>query len=98
MIDGGGTSEIISTGLSKSGENIGGVNVLSESIPAGWTNQQVWDNVNEPWLRAAVSRDDVIRVVSDPLKDSNIFRLSDGIPSSVFSNPTSIADYLKPRS
>ncbi len=74
MIDGGGTGEIINSGLSKSGQNIGGVNVLGENIPAGWNNQQIWDNVNEPWLRAAASRDDVIRAVSDPTLPSNIYK------------------------
>jgi hypothetical protein len=48
---------------------------LSENIPAGWTDQQIWDNVNEPWLRDAASRRDVIRVVSDPTVTSNIKRL-----------------------
>lgn len=70
----GGTCEVIDSRLSKSGQNIGGVNVLSENIPSGWTDQQIWDNVNEPWLRDAASRGDVIRVVSDPTLPTNIYK------------------------
>lgn len=32
------------------------------------------DNVNEPWLRDAANRGDVIRVVSDPTLPSNIYK------------------------
>jgi hypothetical protein len=70
----GGTCEVIDSRLSKSGQNRGGVNVLSENIPASWTDQQIWDDVNEPWLRDAASRSDVIRVVSDPTKTTNIYK------------------------
>ena len=71
---GGGTSDIIDSKLSKSGQNKGGANVLSEDIPDGWTDQQIWDNVNEPWLRDAANRGDVIRVVSDPNVPTNIYK------------------------
>ena len=71
---GGGTSEIIISKLSKNGKNIGGPNVLSVDIPIGWTNQQIWDNVNEPQLDAATSRGDFIRAVSDPLSPSNKYK------------------------
>jgi hypothetical protein len=81
--------------LSKSGQNTGGANVLSEIIPSGWTDQQIWNNVNEPWLRDAANRNDVIRVVSDPLKSSNIFTDLKDIPSSVFDSPSDLATYLK---
>lgn len=70
----GGTCEIIDSGLSKLGQNPGGANVLSEEIPSGWTDQQIWDNVNEPWLRDAANRGDVIRVVSDPALPTNIYK------------------------
>jgi hypothetical protein len=70
----GGTCELIDSKLSKSGQNTGGANVLSEEIPSGWTDQQIWDNVNEPWLRDASSRGDVIRVVSDPTVPANIYK------------------------
>jgi hypothetical protein len=93
----GGTCEIIDSRLSKSGENTGGVNVLSENIPSGWTDQEIWDKVNEPWLRDAANRGDVIRVVSDPLLGLNIFKefSSLPIPKSVFDTPSNLADYLK---
>lgn len=71
---GGGTGDIINSKLSKSGENLGGPNVLSEDVPKGWADQQIWDNVNEPWLRNAANRGDVIRVVSDPTKTTNIYK------------------------
>ncbi|WP_320020395.1 hypothetical protein [Labilibaculum manganireducens] len=71
---GGGTSEIINSKLSKSGQNHGGANALSESIPDGWSDKQIWDNINEPWLRDAAERSDIIRVVSDPTLPSNIYK------------------------
>ncbi len=71
---GGGTGDIINSKLSKSGRNSGGANVLDEDIPSDWSDQQIWDNVNEPWLREAADRGDVIRVVSDPNLPSNIYK------------------------
>jgi hypothetical protein len=91
----GGTCETIDSRLSKSGQNTGGVNAFSEDIPAGWTPQQIWDNVNEPWLQNAALRGDVIRVVSDPLNIKNIFANTEGIPASVFSSSENLSNYLK---
>jgi hypothetical protein len=48
---------------------------LNEDIPSGWTDQQTWDNINEPWLRKAANRGDVIRVVSNPDVPENIYKL-----------------------
>lgn len=69
-----GTKQIIESGLSKSGKNTGGINALSETPNPNWNDQQIWNNINEPWLRDAASRNDVIRVVSDPNNPSNIFK------------------------
>ncbi len=73
-INGVGTKNIIDSGLSKSGKNVGGINALSEVPNPNWNDQQIWDNINEPWLRDATSRNDIIRVVSDPNNPSNIFK------------------------
>jgi hypothetical protein len=70
----GGTKDIIESGLSKSGRNKGGFNVLDEAVDSNWTDQQIWDNINEPWLREAAENDDVIRAISDPTDPSNIFK------------------------
>lgn len=69
-----GTKEIIDSGLSKSGKNTGGINALSETPNPNWNDQQIWDNINEPWLREAANRNDVIRVISDPNNPTNIFK------------------------
>jgi len=71
---GPGTKSIIDSGLSKTGRNTGGLNVLDAQIPAHWTDQQIWDNVNSPWLREAAQNNDIIRVISDPLSPNNIFK------------------------
>jgi hypothetical protein len=94
-IDGGGTKEIIESGLSKSGRNDGGINALSEAPDPSWNNQQIWDNINEPWLDEAIDNGDVIRVVSNPLNKNNIFSNVDGIPDSVFSSPSSLSNFLQ---
>lgn len=90
-----GTDDIINSGLSKSGKNTGGINALSEIPNPKWNDQQIWDNINEPWLKKAASRKDVIRAVSDPLKPSNVFKNLTNVPNSVFNNPNSLANYLK---
>ena len=72
---GGGTSEIIESGLFKHGENTGGINALDVNTN-GMDSFEIWNTVNKPWLEDAVLRGDVIRAVSDP-----------GIPSNM-SNPT----------
>lgn len=68
---GGGTKEIIESGLSKSGENLGGLNALDELVD-GMSSLDIWNTVNKPWLEAAVSRGDIIRAVSDPNVLSNM--------------------------
>lgn len=90
-----GTDKFIDSGLSKSGKNTGGLNVLSEVPDPNWDAQQIWDNLNEPWLRDAAKRSDVIRTVSDPLNMANVFKDVSNIPSSIFNNPTSLANYMK---
>ena len=74
---GAGTSEIINSGLSKSGKNPGGINALAEEVPSDWPDQRIWDEVNEPWLKAATERGDVIRVTSNPLDNAQKYN-SDG--------------------
>jgi hypothetical protein len=71
-----GTDALIKSGLT---ESINGVsskttfNVLNEVPNPSWTtDQQIWDNLNEPWLRDAASRNDVIRVISDPNNTINL--------------------------
>jgi hypothetical protein len=60
-----GTSVIKDSKLYKYGEDTGGVNMLDEP---NWT----WDK-NEEWLTAAANRNDVIRVVTDPTNNANIW-------------------------
>ena len=76
---GGGTSEIIESGLSKSGKNKGGLNALDEDIPPSMqgNDNAIWDNVNEPWLKQATDRGDVIRVVSNPNDLGNLYKNGD---------------------
>lgn len=68
-IHGGGISKIKESGLYNYGENIGGINIL-DAPPGTWTEQ-----LNLDWLNDAIQRNDVIRVVSDPLDDRNLFRV-----------------------
>ncbi len=94
----GGTSKIIETDLYKVGANPGGFNVLKDSriddlINAG-DIEGAWA-LNKDWLESAAKRGDVIKVVSDPLTGTNVFRDLTGVPSSVFDNPSNLADYLK---
>jgi len=91
-----GTKQVIDSKLSKSGENPGGVNILNDTRNMqGWEDQQIWDNVNEPWLRDAVNRGDDIRVLSNPLEGGNIFKDLRDVPSSVFDSSFDLADYLR---
>jgi hypothetical protein len=93
---GPGTKNIIESGLTKSAENAGGVNALNDPTNIqGWTPQKVWDDINKPWIEAAVSRGDVLRAVSDPLNINNVFNNTANIPSSAFSSPQSLSDFLK---
>lgn len=69
----GGTGELIETGLSKSGKNPKGINVLNENIPDDWTDERIWLDVNKPWLEAADARGDIIRAVSNPLDNSTLY-------------------------
>ncbi len=91
-----GTKQIIDSKLSKSGENPGGINILNDTRNTqGWSNQKIWDEINQPWLDDAIARGDNIRAVSDPLKIENVFSDITDIPTSVFSSPESLATYLK---
>lgn len=63
-VNGGGTRDIIESGLSKSGENLGGINALSFD-GSGMTELQQWA-VNRQWLDDAISRGDDIRAISNP--------------------------------
>jgi hypothetical protein len=72
---GEGTKKLIDSKLTKSGENSGGINVLNDTRDmSSWSDQQIWDIVNKPWLDAAASRGDVIRAVSDPTDFANIYK------------------------
>ena len=64
-LDGGGTQTLKDTQLFKHGENPGGFNIIDDP---NWD----WER-NVEWLTEAAERGDVIRVVSDPLKNSNIW-------------------------
>jgi hypothetical protein len=55
----GGTKEIIESGLSRSGKNVGGFNVLNDPDFSGWIT-------NKNWLDEAIERGDIIRLISDP--------------------------------
>ncbi len=68
----GVTRKIIDGAIEKFGKNTGGINALSETPDPNWNDQQIWDNINEPWLRDAANRNDVIRVVSDPNNPINL--------------------------
>lgn len=92
LSNGGGTTKLINDGLYKVGENKGGLNVLS-FIGTGMTEAQQWA-VNQGWLLAAINRNDVIRVVSDPNNISNLFRTTNGVPVSSLDSPQRIAQYL----
>lgn len=94
-VNGGGTSEIIESGLSKSGKNDGGLNALNADPSGNLSKDELWRQINEPWLREATLRGDVIRVVSDPQKIENVFTVTDDIPISVFSSPSRLFDFLK---
>ena len=59
--------------LAGQGANPGGVNILGE-VPTGLDDLTLWNTVNKPWLESAASRGDVIRAVSDPTINSNIYR------------------------
>lgn len=50
VVDGGGTREFIESGVSRSGENVGVINALSETVDPNWNNDQIWDNVTKPWI------------------------------------------------
>jgi RHS repeat-associated protein len=62
-----GTENVIATGMFRTGENTGGLNLLSLS-------RHEWSEaVNAKWLQEAIHRNDVFRVVSDPTKIENIW-------------------------
>ncbi len=69
MADGDGIKFIKENKLYVYGENVGGINILDD---ANWS----W-LLNERWLRDAVERGDVIRVVSNPAASVNLW--ADGI-------------------
>ncbi len=92
--DGSGTWIIIESKLSKYGENPSGVNILNDSRSFS-DPQKVWDEINQPWLDEAITRNDIIRAVSDPLDIKNVFANTEGIPINVFSSPENLSNYLK---
>lgn len=65
LVHGGGIKVIKEDKLYEYGENIGGINILDDP---NWNML-----VNEKWLREAVERGDIIRVVSDPTARVNIW-------------------------
>ena len=60
-----GTTAIKNSGLYKYGENIGGINLLDDS---NWS----WP-LNQNWLLSASTRGDVIRVMSNPFSNANLY-------------------------
>lgn len=62
---GKGTKEILDSGLSEYGENLGGFNLLNEP---NWSNltQAQRDILNKNWLEEAFQRGDDIRLISNP--------------------------------
>lgn len=94
-VDGGGTSKIIDSGLSKSGQNLGGLNALSFDN-SGMTPAQEW-LVNENWLNKAIDRLDIVRVISNPLNKRNIFKEGlnlNTIPDNAFIDGQTLSSYL----
>ncbi len=63
--DGQGIHKIKETGLYNYGENKGGFNILDDTE---WTLEK-----NLEWLNEAISRNDIIRVVSDPRNNNHIW-------------------------
>lgn len=86
LVDGDGIKFIKENKLYKYGENIGGVNILDD---ANWS----WP-INENWLREAVQRGDVIRVISDPRDIRNIYRMKNGHFVDAFDNVISESEIL----
>lgn len=84
LADGDGIKVIKENKLYKYGENPGGINILDD---ANWS----W-KINENWLREAVGRDDVIRVISDPHILENLYTFKNGIQTS---NLTTFGNELK---
>lgn len=86
---------LIESGLTKSGENIGGVNVLNDLTNTNsWSKQEIWDIINKPWVDGAIMRGDVIRATADPLIIGNVFNNVTNIPESVFSSTQLLSDFL----
>lgn len=73
-----GTEKIINAGLSKSGKNVGGINALNV-VTDGLTDDQIWNQINKPWLDKVIQRGDVIRIISDHSSQLNLF--NNGVPS-----------------
>src|SRR5690606_14273698 len=84
-VDGGGIRIIRENKLYEYGENLGGVNILDDP---GWT----WD-INEKWLREAVARNDIIRVISDPREAENLWSTV-GSTRSPFGNEVAVLESL----
>ncbi len=68
-VDGSGIKGIIESGLSKNGENIGGLNLLNFD-GSGMTQAQQWLE-NRQWLDAVITRGDIIRNISNPFDNLN---------------------------
>ena len=73
-MDGVGLKKINESGLTSSGRNIGGFNILSANTDIYKTDGEIWANVNEPWLYEAISNNDIIRNVSNPFDINNRFK------------------------
>ncbi len=75
LVDSGGTKQIIENGLSKSGDNIGGINALdiAEDI-TGMSDNEIWDLFNKGWLDDAIAREDIIRSISNPFDNTNLYK------------------------
>lgn len=90
-----GTKNIIDSGLSKSGENIGGINALNFN-GTGMTEAQQWV-VNQQWLDEVINRSDIIRVISNPLNKTNILGSNVNLslfPDNAFLSSESLSNLL----
>jgi hypothetical protein len=91
-----GTKLIIDSKLSKSGENPRSINILYDTRDTkGWSDERIWNEINQPWLDKVIARRDIIRAMSDPLDMNNVFIKTNSIPADAFSSPENLAKYLK---
>ncbi|GAB6013005.1 hypothetical protein [Viscerimonas tarda] len=68
--------------------NNGGFNLLNENLP-NMSNNEIWTNYNEPWIREALTRGDDIYLISNPINQDGFYKLElDYIKNHIKNNPT----------